>query len=443
MELVELENLVGELELRIERLRSLYDQYFMGIEKLEPGVPRKDVERRIQILRKEQIRNTGLRFRFQMILQRFNTYQSFWLRICREIENGTYKRHMMKAQARFGDEARTSTRRKSVAPPKPEAPVRETLPPPSINDAAILEDDDFAAFAALEEPRPMRAQGSSPKRPLTVALDFGELDDPLERDPSSLRNPVARPATPRPPAPPQRSAAPPLPSRTVPAAPPAASFAPRTVPAAPPAPRTVPAAAPTDLLAPGERESSLPGVAGGRIWRKANPEQPRLTGSPGAGPPGARRPPTGSHAVLPPAAAAPPARSLPPPLQPPRPAAPAAPPRAAVRPEAPSSHATSAAPVAASPPPRAPAPPVAPRPPPPARPAAGPNDLPDERVRQLYAQYVETKRRHNESTAAITYDNLAKSLRESGAKLREKHGRAVDFEVAVKDGKTVIKPVVK
>lgn len=408
MEQVELENLVGELELRIDRLRSLYDQYFMGIEKLEPGVPRKDVERRIQILRKEQIRNTGLRFRFQMILQRFNTYQSFWLRICREIENGTYKRHMMKAQARFGDEARTSTRRKSVAPPKPEAPARETLPPPSINDAAILEDDDFAAFAALEEPRPMRAQGSSPKRPLNVALDFGELDDPLDRDPSSLRIPVGRPATPRPPAPPQRSAAPPLPSRTVPAAPPAASFAPRTVPAAPP----------TDSLAPGERESSLPGGAGGRIWRKANPEQPRFTGSAGVAPPGASRPPTGSHAVLPPAAAAPPARSLPPPLPPPRPAAPA-------------------------PPPRAPAPPVAPRPPPPARPAAGPNDLPDERVRQLYAQYVETKRRHNESTAAITYDNLAKSLRESGAKLREKHGRAVDFEVAVKDGKTVIKPVVK
>lgn len=100
--------------------------------------------------------------------------------------------------------------------------------------------------------------------------------------------------------------------------------------------------------------------------------------------------------------------------------------------------------VVAPPAPRAPAPPPAPRPPPvPARPAAGPNDLPDERVRQLYAQYVETKRKHNESTAAITYDNLAKSLRESGAKLREKHGRAVDFEVAVKDGKTVIKPVVK
>ena len=40
MEQAELENLVTELELRVDRLRSLFEQYFMGIEKLEPGVPR-------------------------------------------------------------------------------------------------------------------------------------------------------------------------------------------------------------------------------------------------------------------------------------------------------------------------------------------------------------------------------------------------------------------
>jgi hypothetical protein len=76
-----------------------------------------------------------------------------------------------------------------------------------------------------------------------------------------------------------------------------------------------------------------------------------------------------------------------------------------------------------------------------AQPARG--ELPDERVRQLYAQYVETKRKQNESTAAITYDGVARTLRESSAKLRERHGKAVDFEVAVKDGKTVLKPVLK
>jgi hypothetical protein len=69
--------------------------------------------------------------------------------------------------------------------------------------------------------------------------------------------------------------------------------------------------------------------------------------------------------------------------------------------------------------------------------------LPDERVRQLYTQYVEAKRRANESTAAITYEGVARTLRESSSKLREKHGKKIDFEVALKDGKVILKPVVK
>jgi hypothetical protein len=38
---------------------------------------------------------------------------------------------------------------------------------------------------------------------------------------------------------------------------------------------------------------------------------------------------------------------------------------------------------------------------------------------------------------------VAKSIRDSSAKLREKHGKSVDFEVAVRDGKTILKPVLK
>jgi hypothetical protein len=72
-----------------------------------------------------------------------------------------------------------------------------------------------------------------------------------------------------------------------------------------------------------------------------------------------------------------------------------------------------------------------------------PEDMPDDRVREIYSRYVDAKRRQNESTASITYEAVAKSIRESSAKLREKHGRAVDFEVTVKDGKAVLKPVLK
>ncbi|MDB5216552.1 MAG: hypothetical protein JWO86_4479, partial [Myxococcaceae bacterium] len=97
---------IGELEERVDRLRNIYEQYFLGFEKLEPTVPRKDVDRRLAILRKEQIRNTAMRFRFQVVTQKYNTYAMHWVRICRQIEEGTYKRHVRKAKQRFGDGAR-------------------------------------------------------------------------------------------------------------------------------------------------------------------------------------------------------------------------------------------------------------------------------------------------------------------------------------------------
>src|SRR5262245_46572107 len=91
-----------ELETRLERLRALYEQYFLGIEKLEPAIPRKDVDRRIYVLRREKIRNTGKRFKLQTLISRYNTFQQYWQRICREIENGTYKRHLLRAEKNIG-----------------------------------------------------------------------------------------------------------------------------------------------------------------------------------------------------------------------------------------------------------------------------------------------------------------------------------------------------
>ena len=53
------------------------------------------------------------------------------------------------------------------------------------------------------------------------------------------------------------------------------------------------------------------------------------------------------------------------------------------------------------------------------------------------------KRSRGESTAGITFESLSRTVRESTAKLREKHGKNVDFEVVVKDGKTILKPILK
>jgi hypothetical protein len=90
------DRLLSDLEVRLERVRSLYEQYFIGIERLEPLIPRKDVDRRFWELRKVRLRNTALRFRFQTLVQRYNTLQQYWVRICRQIENGTYVRQLRK-----------------------------------------------------------------------------------------------------------------------------------------------------------------------------------------------------------------------------------------------------------------------------------------------------------------------------------------------------------
>jgi hypothetical protein len=98
----EIEILVAELEEKVDRLRAMYEQYFMGYEKLEPSVPRRDVDRRFTVLRKANIRNTALRFRFNVVTQKFNTYSMYWTRICRQIEEGTFKRHVARANRKFG-----------------------------------------------------------------------------------------------------------------------------------------------------------------------------------------------------------------------------------------------------------------------------------------------------------------------------------------------------
>lgn len=103
MDLREVEVLLAELESRTDRLRALYEQYFLGFERLEPQVARKDVERRMQALLRIPFRNTALRFRFTMLQQRYNTYQTYWMRTCRKIEDGTYKRQIQRMKAKETD----------------------------------------------------------------------------------------------------------------------------------------------------------------------------------------------------------------------------------------------------------------------------------------------------------------------------------------------------
>jgi len=93
---------LAETETRLRRLRLLYDQWFHGLERVEPQNQRLEVDRAIAELRREQIRNTALKFRLNQLVQRYMTYTTYWQRIARQIEEGTYKRDVLRARRRFG-----------------------------------------------------------------------------------------------------------------------------------------------------------------------------------------------------------------------------------------------------------------------------------------------------------------------------------------------------
>jgi hypothetical protein len=81
-----------DVEVSIDRLRSLYEQYFRGIEKQPPTVLQKRVEREMRELRKVRHRNTAMRFRVQMQVQKYTSYLTYWQRIMRSLELGQLKR---------------------------------------------------------------------------------------------------------------------------------------------------------------------------------------------------------------------------------------------------------------------------------------------------------------------------------------------------------------
>lgn len=352
MEPLELDTAIEELETRVERLRSLYEQYFMGIEKIPPAVVHKDVERRIYALRREQIRNTAKRFKLQTTIQRYKTFQMYWQRILREIENGTYKRHVLRAErtvaaaktpllpgavsreSNLPDSAPDSESfglprgRKSIAPSSPRHSVpthlrHSTLPPP----------EKIEAFTrALERDLAAALDGN---------LDFGQLslgmaDDSLDLDEH-------------------------LPSSST------------------------------------ARQRNQPGLTSQQQKNLPVPTVPR----PGA---------LGHTRQL-----AADARKLPSP------------------PRTPS--------VALN----KPLPPVPKVPDPPqVRPAPAPSSsLSSERVRQLHHDLVEAKAK-TADTKPVSLNALTRKLENTAKQLREKHaGKRVDFAVVIKDGKAIVKPIVR
>lgn len=79
---------LDKLEEDIRRLKSKYDQFFMGITKVPPTFERQQVEAYIHELNKQKMRDNTRRFRFSTVTSRYNQFRELWGRKMREREEG-------------------------------------------------------------------------------------------------------------------------------------------------------------------------------------------------------------------------------------------------------------------------------------------------------------------------------------------------------------------
>lgn len=98
---------------RLKELEIRYEQYFAGVEKREPYRERKDLSRQIRQYNPQLITQTDLKFRYHGLTSRLASYDQYWDRILRLIDEGKYHRHLSKL-------AKTRTPTKET--PQPSAP---------------------------------------------------------------------------------------------------------------------------------------------------------------------------------------------------------------------------------------------------------------------------------------------------------------------------------
>ena len=169
----EIEATIDELSKKLEILRVRYEQYFIGVEKIAPAVMRMDVVRIMRDLEQINIKNTALKFKLRTLVQKFTSYSTYWNRTLREIEDGTYKRHVDKAKReaarlaqKSGQTGATASKNDAAANPAGSAATK----------AVADEADEFLASLGLSASRQTMQRNAAPATEQNPGLtpDFGQ-----------------------------------------------------------------------------------------------------------------------------------------------------------------------------------------------------------------------------------------------------------------------------
>ena len=98
---------------KINQLRREYDQYFLGSRPREPVLLAGEVRTTMARLTNTSFQNTALKFKFSSLCSRYQAFNRQWQDNLRKIEQGTYERHVFKADLHSRERAQS---RRSAEP---------------------------------------------------------------------------------------------------------------------------------------------------------------------------------------------------------------------------------------------------------------------------------------------------------------------------------------
>ena len=91
---------LDQLEARISDLKVQFEQYFSGILQFPPDKLHTEVKRTIRRLLSAPFKNSEMTFRLRSLENRYSTYNTYFERVLRQREEGSYKRDVFKADIR-------------------------------------------------------------------------------------------------------------------------------------------------------------------------------------------------------------------------------------------------------------------------------------------------------------------------------------------------------
>jgi hypothetical protein len=169
------------LDAKLKQLRMEYEQYFLGARKREPQLLRGEVNKVVAFYANAPIRNTGLRFLFNNLRARYFTHKRLWDDTCRKIEDGTYQRHLFKADLHDRERVERQKGRDGgvAAPAAPAASGEDALFAEYVGarsntgqGAAGLTREKFAALLRQQE-QAIRAKFGAAKVNFRVVVEEG------------------------------------------------------------------------------------------------------------------------------------------------------------------------------------------------------------------------------------------------------------------------------